>query len=627
MSTASEGSLRDATSRDQHAAGVKTKPLVVSGLRVDAPNGKPIVQDVSFELEPGTILGVVGESGSGKTTVALALLGYTQRGARISAGEISIAGERIDVTDAKAIRRLRGRSISYVPQNPGTSLNPATRIRAAIEEMIRIHRNGGPTEGEIDLVLDRMALPGTEDFKRRYPHQLSGGQQQRVCISISLVCEPPIVVLDEPTTGLDVVSQARILDELVRLCQEQGLAMVYVTHDLAVVAQIADRIVVMYAGDVVEQGPARDILSSPNHPYTRGLLRSVPDHLRPGALEPMPGAATSLDERPAGCCFAPRCSLTIPECAAEVPALLTVGDGHHEARCIRPGELGGPLLDIGPVAAPAPARSGARQPVLEVHNLRAEHHGRHGTVVAASDVSFAIGEGECAALVGESGSGKTTIARTIAGLHPVGGGSVTLRGEQLPAHARKRSQEIRREIQLVFQNPADALNPRQTIGQVISRPARLLRGLSKTEAQAEVKRLLDLVRLPPSAAGRYPADLSGGEQQRVGIARALAADPSVIVCDEITSALDVSVQAAVLQLLGELRQEFGLALLFITHDLGVVANIADQVLVLEKGLVVEQGMTASVLSSPQRPYTRRLLEAAPSVSHALDLWNQEQLQQ
>lgn len=623
MSTANDGQLLDAVPASRPPADGNGKALVVRGLRVDASNGMPIVEDVSLDLESGTILGIVGESGSGKTTTALALLGYTQGGARIREGEILIGGTRVDVTDSKAVRRLRGQSVSYVPQNPGTSLNPSDRVGAAIQQMIRTHRDGGPAQGEIELVLDRMGLPGTEDFQKRFPHQLSGGQQQRVCISISLVCEPPVVVLDEPTTGLDVVSQARILEELVRLCQEQGLAMVYVTHDLAVVAQISDRIAVMYAGGIVEQGPARQILGSPQHPYTQGLLRSIPDHLRPGALEPMPGLAMSVNERADGCRFAPRCTLSTSECVEGVPPLVAVGEGGHDARCIRPGDLGPPLADVVPTTTGKREREVGRAPVLEVHNLRAEHRGKHGTVVAASDVSFAIGEGECAALVGESGSGKTTIARTIAGLHPIAGGTVKLRGEELPARAGKRSRQVRRSVQMVFQNPSDALNPRQTIGEAISRPARLLRGLGRRESAAEVSRLLDLVRLPQTAAVRYPVDLSGGEKQRVGIARALAADPTLLVCDEITSALDVSVQAAVLELLGELRQEFGLSLLFITHDLGVVANIADQVLVLEKGLVAEQGPTSTVLRSPERPYTQRLLAAAPSVSHALDLWDQE----
>lgn len=618
MSTVNEAEEPEATPRAWQ--GGRPIALTLEGLRVDAPNGKPIVEDVSFQLEAGTILGVVGESGSGKTTTALALLGYTQGGARVARGEITIDGREIDLREQRDVRRLRGSSISYVPQNPGTALNPSARIGPAIEEMIRAHRSGDVVDGVISAALETVGLPGAVDFRRRYPHQLSGGQQQRVCISISLVCEPPVVVLDEPTTGLDVVTQTRILDELVRLCQEQGLAMVYVTHDIAVVAQISDRIAVMYAGAIVEQGPAREILSAPKHPYTRGLLRSIPDHLRPGALRPMPGVAMGVNERPPGCRFAPRCTLSTDACTHTFPELFTIGEGAHQARCLR-------TEDVEPTVVETTFRQAVddsgepRDVVLEVGNLRAEHRGRHETVVAAEDVSFQISKGECVALVGESGSGKTTIARTIAGLHPLAGGHLILEHKELPASAHERRREQRRRIQMVFQNPADALNPRQNIGTAIGRPARLLRGMGKTEADAEVKRLLDLVRLPSQVVSRYPAELSGGEKQRVGIARALAADPALIVCDEITSALDVSVQAAVLELLRDLRREFGLALLFITHDFGVVANTADSLLVLERGRVAEQGPTSEILDNPKQPYTKRLLEAAPSVSHALDLWN------
>lgn len=594
--------------------------LRLESLRVEAPSGTPIIEDVSLQLEPGKILGVVGESGSGKTTTALALLGYTQGGARITQGEISIDGVEVDISRDAAVRALRGKAISYVPQNPGTALNPSLRIGAAITDMVHAHRTGKADTASIGSVLESVGLPPSSEFQSRYPHQLSGGQQQRVCISVALVSEPPIVVLDEPTTGLDVVTQAQILDELTRLCSEQGLAMIYVTHDLAVVAQIADRIAVMYAGNIVEEGPAKQLLSKPKHPYTRGLLRSIPDHLRPGSLAPMPGAAVGIDERPSGCRFATRCELHVPECDTRLPELALVDGTDHRARCIRadevtplPRSVSAPSVRVSSTPAPA---------VLEIVGLRSEHRTRRGTVVAASDISFSLRKGECVALVGESGSGKTTIARTIAGLHPIGGGTLRLDDVALPADARRRSLEQRRRIQIVFQNPTDALNPNQTIGTAIGRPARMLRGLGRKAAEAEVKRMLDLVRLPQTAAGRYPAELSGGERQRVGIARALVAEPTVIVCDEITSALDVSVQAAVLELLAEFRREFGLALLFITHDLGVVANVADEVLVLEKGLICEHGPTHQVLEHPTQEYTKKLLDAAPSISNALDLWDE-----
>jgi peptide/nickel transport system ATP-binding protein len=511
-------------------------------------------------------------------------------------------------------RKLRGKVVSYVPQNPAGSLNPSIRVGDTILEMVHAHRAGGRAAPPVADALERVGLSGTPEFQRRYPHQLSGGQQQRVCISVALVCEPPVVVLDEPATGLDVVTQARLLDELVRLRRDAGVSMIYVTHDLAVVAGFADRVAVMYAGRIIESGPTAEILRRPKHPYTRGLLNSIPDHARPRRLVPIGGVAVGLQGRPPGCAFAPRCPLRIDACEAEVPALRSVGE-RHEARCIRPNDVEPPESSPPPVMKRE--RSEPPAPLLTVENLRAEHRGRGEVVVAASDISFTLGTGECVALVGESGSGKTTIARTIAGLHRPSAGQIVLMGEQLAAEARKRSRTQRQRIQIVFQDPSDALNPRHAVRSAVARPAQVLRGLSRTEADAEADRLLNLVRLPDGIGDRYPAELSGGERQRVGIARALAATPEVMICDEITSALDVSVQAAVLNLIADLQESLGLSLLLITHDLGVVSTIADRVLVLERGSIVESGETRSVLTEPKHPYTRSLLAAAPSLSESL----------
>jgi peptide/nickel transport system ATP-binding protein len=587
--------------------------LEVSNLRVEAPTGDPILEGVSLLLHAGEVLGLVGESGSGKTTTALALLGYTQAGARIVSGQISIGGELVEATMERAARRSRGRLISYVPQNPGTSLNPSMRIGDTIAAMIQAHRHDGPPPS-IGSALAAVGLPDGREFQGRYPHQLSGGQQQRVCISVAVVCEPPVVVFDEPTTGLDVITQALILDELMRLRRERDIAMLYVAHDLAVVAQVATRIAVMYAGRIVEEGPTKQILRRPRHPYTRGLLASIPDHVRPRVLQPMAGVAVGIGERPAGCSFAPRCPMRIDACEQAVPELRAVGDAQL-ARCLRAEDVVAPEQRVLVLAPSARTNSAA---ALRVSNLRAEHRSRRETVVAAEHVSFEIDRGRCVALVGESGSGKTTIARTIVGLHPIAAGEIRLGDEILAGRARQRSREQRRRVQIVFQNPSDALNPRQSVGTAIARPARGLRGLSAADAGAEVDRLLGLVRLPQRLSERYPAELSGGERQRVCIARALAADPDVIICDEVTSALDVSVQAAVLKLLGDLRDELELALLFITHDLGVVATIADHVLVLEHGHVCEAGPTEAILMQPTHDYTKRLLAAAPSISQVLD---------
>ena len=602
------------TQSDSREEVARRLAVEVRGLRVDTPSGAPIVEDISFNLAAGEALGLVGESGSGKTTAVLSLLGYTQAGARITSGEITIGGQVVVAGDDRSARRLRGRAISYVPQNPGGALNPSMRVGEAVLDMLRAHGTEKTPPEIAERALERAGLPADKEFRRRYPHQLSGGQQQRVCIAVSLVCEPPVVVLDEPTTGLDVVTQALILDELLRLRKEEGMAMLYVTHDLAVVAGFADRLAVMYAGRIIEHGPTAEVLRHPRHPYTRGLLTSIPDHVTPRVLEPLRGVAVGVGERQTGCAFAPRCDLRTSACDEAMPELRSVGSD-HESRCLRANEVTDPapvLLAAARAKAPATAA-----PVLSVVGLRAEHRGRRRTVVAAQDVSFTIARGQCVALVGESGSGKTTIARTIAGLHPIAAGEIKLDDERLASTARQRTRRQRQRVQIIFQNPGDALNPKQPVRTILGRPARMLRGLSSGALADEINRLLDLVRLPRGVGDRYPAELSGGERQRIGIARALAAEPDVVICDEITSALDVSVQAAVLSLLGQLREDLGLALLFITHDLGVVATIADDVLVLERSHVVESGPAASVLASPKHPYTTALLRAAPSISEAL----------
>ncbi|MDX6532355.1 MAG: peptide/nickel transport system ATP-binding protein ddpF [Gaiellales bacterium] len=581
--------------------------LKVDGLRVALPTGAAIVDGVSLELGPGELLGVVGESGSGKTTVALALLGYTKPGVAIVGGEVILDGHELTRMSDRELRGLRGSLISYVPQDPGTALNPSMRAGDQLAEVRRVHRLGRGSS-TIDELLHRMKLPSTPDFKRRYPHQLSGGQQQRLAIAVAIACDPKVVVLDEPTTGLDVVTQAHILKEVARLCSERSVTLVYVSHDLAAVASIATRIAVMYAGMIVEEGPRAQVLSAPRHPYTAGLIGTVPDHVVPRRLTGIPGVGVDAAERPPGCAFEPRCALRIEACSRAVPDLLVLASGHR-VRCIRWTDTLPPVIErrVDIVPDEAPAR------LLEVSELHAGHRSRVGHIVAAAGVSFGVDRGECVALVGESGSGKTTIARCVVGLHAPSSGTVALDDKPLAALASARAHAERRDIQIVFQNPYDSLNPRRTVADAVSWSARSLRGLSARQARADVGALLEQVRLPARVADRYPGELSGGERQRVAIARALAAGPKLLVCDEVTAALDVSVQAAVLDLLAVLRRELGLAVLFITHDLGVVASIADRLLVLENGLVCEEGSVASVLSAPAQPYTQKLVASAPSL--------------
>jgi peptide/nickel transport system ATP-binding protein len=595
-------------------SGERVSALKLSGLNIRVRRGAAIVEDVDLELRQGEILGLVGESGSGKTSTALSLLGYSAGGVEIVSGGLELAGARMRMDDS--MRPSRGSDISYIPQDPSRALNPSLRIDAAIRDVLSAHRVDQRNDEPVPRLLDAVGLPTTADFARRFPHQLSGGQQQRVSIALALSCEPAVVVLDEPTTGLDVVTQERILNELLRLRDEHDIAMIYVTHDLAVVANVADRIAVMYAGRIVEQGRADVVLRRPRHPYTSGLLASIPDHLAPRLLDPMPGIAVAVGERPQGCAFAPRCRQQTDQCDRSMPALREIA-AKHEVRCFHWSETP-PVKALSPTVG-APDEHD-RASVLRVEHLCAEHRSKREVVVVARDISFTVGRGACIALVGESGSGKTTVARAIAGLHPVASGRILLGDEELPSLVRRRTIDQRRRVQLVSQNPANALNPRQTVRDAIERPARILRRMDRRAASAEVDRLLECVRFPRRIAERYPSELSGGERQRVAIARALAAGPDVILCDEITSALDVSVQAAVLKLLADLRSELGLSLLFITHDLGVVSNVADEVLVIDQGVVCERGRAPAVLSSPEHPYTQRLLTAAPSISDALRKW-------
>jgi peptide/nickel transport system ATP-binding protein len=582
--------------------------LSVRGLRIELLSGAPVVEDIAFSVGQGETLALVGESGSGKTTTALALLGFARRGLRVTAGEIEIDGKTVPLGDEHAARALRGRLVSHVPQEPGACLNPCLRVGEAIGDILRAHLPDEPRNEATAQALRRVNLPATREFLHRFPHQLSGGQQQRVMIAMALACRPRLLVLDEPTTGLDVVTQAHILTEIKLLHAEHQVSMVYVSHDLAVVSQVADRIAVMYGGRIVEEGPTETVLWESRHPYTRGLLAAVPDHLVARRLHGIPGVAVGVTDRPPGCSYAPRCSLRVPHCDEAQPLLEEIAAG-HAVRCFEWSRLETTRASSADERTTVPSAEAV--PLLRVEGLEAVHRSHHDQVVAAAGISFSLAPGECLGLVGESGSGKTTIARCVVGLHEPSGGRILFDGELLAARAKDRTREQRRRCQIVFQNPYESLNPLRRVGEQVAHAARLLRGLGPEEARAETLRLLELVRLPARTADRFPRELSGGERQRIAIARAAVTQPDLIVCDEITSALDVSVQGAVIELLADLRQAFGLSLLFITHDLGVVASIADRVLVLDRGHICEEGPIDQVFHAPTHPRSRELLEAAP----------------
>jgi len=589
-----------------------TSVVDVKALRIVlTESGADIVDEIGITVLAGHVLGLVGESGSGKTTVGMALMGYCRPGGKVSGGEVVIDGSDLAGMRDAELRKLRGGVVAYVPQDPGTALNPALRIGTQLSETLEAHGRLGESEREQRLreTLEEVALPPEPEFRRRYPHQLSGGQQQRVAIAMAFACRPHVIVCDEPTTGLDVTTQARVLETVKALCAIHEVAAVYVSHDLAVVAELADRVAVMYAGRIVESGTRDQLFSAPRHPYTRRLLRAVPDLAGKRAVVGIPGRAPQPGHRPAGCFFEPRCALAEDRCREAFPPVSELGAG-HAVRCYRAADTAGALA---PDGASAPPATKVGDPVLTIESLDA----RYGSKPTLFDIQLRVGREECVALVGESGSGKTTLARCVAGLHKEYTGDIRL-GDTVLAHsARRRTTDARRQIQYVFQNPYASLNPRRTVGQTIARQLQLFFPGARRDVGRRVVECLERVSLPETAINRFPDQLSGGERQRVAIARALAAEPAVLVCDEVTSALDVSVQAAIIDLLRDLRGQMGLSILFITHNLALIRTIADRVCVMTGGRIVETGAVTGVFDSPAAEYTRQLLANTPSIEAAL----------
>ena len=595
------------------------------------------VDGVSFQVRPGETLGIVGESGCGKSVTALSIMGLIpQPPGRIEAGS-RIAfrtGSGIeDLTQVgdRRMRELRGNEIGMIFQEPMTSLNPVFRVGDQIGEALRKHRGMGPKEAREHALglLHLVGIPAPQQRVDEYPHQLSGGMRQRIMIAMALACDPRLLIADEPTTALDVTIQAQILELLQRLQEELEMALILITHDMGVVAEMCDRVAVMYAGQIVEEGPVDDLFHDPRNPYTEGLLRSIP-HLgrRDARLAVIPGLVPSPTAWPEGCRFQARCPYAWEERCGQAPALFPIAPG-RATRCWlveEPDRREAALAEgrgfevatagTDPGAGDSPPR---RESLMEIRNLRTHFPIRKGAfagrsvgVVRAVDgVSFDLLEGETLGLVGESGCGKTTAGRSVLRLVEPTEGSVRFAGRPLLEMGRGELRAFRRRAQIIFQDPFSSLNPRMTVGDAL-REVLGIHGLAKgPAATARIAELLERVGLRPEQAVRYPHEFSGGQRQRIGIARALAVEPDLIVCDEPVSALDVSVQAQVINLLKELQADLGLTYLFIAHDLSVVRHISDRVAVMYLGRIVELAEVETLYRNPLMPYTQALLSAVP----------------
>jgi peptide/nickel transport system ATP-binding protein len=591
-------------------AALDIRDLTVGYTRADG-NVNEVVWNVSLALEPGTITGLAGESGCGKSTTALAAIGYRSAGTRILGGTSLLDGVDLLRLETRRLRSIWGRQVSYVAQSASTALNPAIPVGRQLAQPLAVHmglKGAALRKRQIELLAE-MGLPEPEAALSRYPFQFSGGQQQRIAIAIALSCAPKVLLLDEPTTGLDVTTQARISRLLRALVSDWGVATLYVSHDLALLGTIADRLAVMYAGEVIEESTAGAVATAPRHPYTQALIAAVPSAHLGRAVAGIPGRPPAMVVR-GSCAFAPRCPHVIDACRRDHVDLRDLGGG-HQARCIRAEEIAArPAV----VAALASAEE-APEMLLEVVDLSCRYAKAAGPAVR--EVSFDLRRGETLGIVGESGSGKSTLLRAITGLLPPTGGTIRLRAKELAARAVKRPRSVRREMQIVFQNPDSSLNPRHTVFETVRRPIRLFRDdVRRGDERKAVLELIEAVKLPREVLHRYPVELSGGQKQRVALARAFAARPSLLLCDEVTSALDVSVQATIIELIAELSAGFGTAVVFVSHDLAVVRTIATRALVMRNGEVCEEGETEKLFVSPSHPYTRELLAAIPELQTA-----------
>jgi len=586
------------------------------------------VRDVSFEIWPGKVLGLVGESGSGKSTLAFAIMNHVAKNAAITAGRILFCGQDMVQKSGRELNQIRGNEITMVYQDPMAALNPSLRIGPQLTEVLVEHKalRGVEARAECIRMLERVNMPDPPAIMERYCHQLSGGQQQRVVIAMALLTNPALIIMDEPTTGLDVTVEAAILDLISELTHEFDTTILYISHNLGVVSRVADRVAVMYAGELVEQGSVRDIFLDPQHPYTVALLRCIPKinaSRQPTILQPIRGRVPSLHETPSGCVFESRCDRARDRCRLEHPDIERTADGHF-VRCFY-ADSPAPAELKAQQAAPADAKlsPSADDLVLKIEGLKTYYKaqeqglaglaGRHkkGFVKAVDDVNLMAWKKSTLGIVGESGCGKTTLAKCVAGLVSPNAGKMDFIGIDVTRIVEQRPVEMLQELQMIFQNPAATLNPKRSVGEAIARPLQLFGTVPPPEIRNEVVRLLETVRLGEEYYDRLPGQLSGGEKQRVALARAFAGRPTLVLCDEPLSALDVSVQAAVMNLLLELQQEHGTAMLFISHDFSVVYQLCYSVAVMYLGQFCEIGPTDALFEPPYHPYTEALLSAVP----------------
>ena len=588
------------------------------------------VRRVSLQVHRATTLGLVGESGCGKSTVAFGVVDFLGPNGKIVSGSIKFQEEEVVGRSEEELRRLRGDRIAMVYQDPMQALNPSLTLGDQLAEVLTTHRRIPKKEAWAQSIemLDRVYMPDAAAVMDRYAHQISGGQQQRVVIAMALLNNPALLIMDEPTTALDVTVEAVVLDLIEDLKRDFDSAIVYITHDLGVVARVCDDVGVMYAGEIVESGPVAAIYADPQHPYTQGLMRCVPKlgtSKDSSWLYPIRGRVPAPPDRSKDACvFAPRCDYATERCQAEAPQLHELVPG-HAARCFYAGEIDRSAWTPAEGSVPdmTPPGERADTPILSIENLRTYYRqasrsvlslvglGEKQYVKAVDDVSLQIPAGSTLGVVGESGCGKSTLAKTIVGLESPGEGSAEFLGFDITVPISDRDLELVQEMQMVFQNPDSTMNPSYTIGHQIARPLRRFKTVPSGEIYDEVVRLLRAVRLNESYYHRLPRQLSGGEKQRVGIARAFACRPDLVLCDEPVSALDVSVQAAVLNLLLEIQRQHGTTLMFIAHDLSVVRFFSDYVAVMYLGHITETGPADAIYAPPYHPYTEALLSAVP----------------